>query len=94
MAKYVKKPYVIEAVRFDGRSFEEKPAWLGTALANGTVRCIRDITGETFAFEVETLEGNMRGNRGAYLVKGVDGELYPCKGEIFEKTYDCVEDRK
>lgn len=38
-------------------------------------------------FEVETLEGVMKGNAGDYLIKGVNGELYPCKSDIFNKTY-------
>ncbi len=42
-------------------------------------------------FEVETLEGTLRGRAGDYLMMGVNGELYPCAKEIFEKTYDWVE---
>lgn len=41
-------------------------------------------------FKVQTLEGEMIGEQGDYLVQGVEGELYPCKGEIFEKTYSKV----
>jgi hypothetical protein len=44
-------------------------------------------------FEVETLEGVMRGAAGDYLIEGVAGELYPCKREIFVATYD-KEERK
>jgi hypothetical protein len=43
-------------------------------------------------FEVETLEGNLRGRAGDYLMVGVEGELYPCSREIFEKTYDWLEE--
>jgi hypothetical protein len=39
-------------------------------------------------FTVETLEGTMRGNAGDYLIRGVNGEYYPCKPDIFEKTYE------
>jgi len=41
-------------------------------------------------FEVETLEGVMRGDKGDYLIIGINGELYPCKPDIFEQTYDEV----
>ena len=44
-------------------------------------------------FEVETLEGTMRGNAGDYLICGVKGEYYPCKPDIFEATYDAVKSR-
>ncbi len=41
---------------------------------------------------IETLEGNMRADVGDYIIKGVNGEFYPCKPDIFEKTYEPVED--
>lgn len=40
--------------------------------------------------EIKTLEGVMTGNNGDWLIKGVDGEFYPCKHEIFKKTYEAV----
>jgi hypothetical protein len=40
--------------------------------------------------DIQTLEGNMRGNVGDYVIKGVKGELYPCKPDIFEASYDAV----
>jgi hypothetical protein len=42
-------------------------------------------------FTVETLEGTMRGNAGDWLIKGVNGELYPSKPDIFAKTYDVLD---
>ena len=41
-------------------------------------------------FKVETLEGTMQGKPGDWLIQGVEGEFYPCKNEIFRKTYDEV----
>jgi len=41
---------------------------------------------------IPTLEGSMRGNIGDWIIKGVNGEFYPCKSSIFEKTYDIIED--
>lgn len=40
---------------------------------------------------ISTLEGDMLGHKGDYLITGVNGEVYPCKKEIFEKTYDIIE---
>jgi hypothetical protein len=48
------------------------------------VRCIQIDE----AFEVETLEGKMKGQPGDWLMIGINGEMYPCAREIFEKTYD------
>ena len=43
------------------------------------------------SFEINTLEGTMTGNPGDYLIIGVQGEMYPCKKNIFEETYVCVD---
>ena len=42
--------------------------------------------------DIETLEGTMHADYGDYIIKGVNGELYPCKPDIFEKTYEAMED--
>lgn len=47
---------------------------------------VREPVGETY-LEIDTLEGVMRANLGDYIIKGVEGEFYPCKPDIFEKTY-------
>lgn len=41
--------------------------------------------------EIETLEGVMKANKGDWIIRGVKGELYPCKSDIFEMTYEKVE---
>lgn len=42
-------------------------------------------------FSIRTLEGDMKISEGDYIIKGVSGEFYPCKPEIFEKTYEVVD---
>ena len=44
-----------------------------------------------YEFEVQTLEGTMKGNPNDYLIRGVKGELYPCKPDVFSETYEEVE---
>lgn len=44
--------------------------------------------------EIETLEGTMRVNPGDYVIVGINGEKYPCKPDIFEKTYEAVDDEE
>lgn len=82
MAKYRKKPVVIEAVRFDGT--DESVDWLLPQLMS------REIGRSCDRLHVKTLEGVMTANIGDYIIKGVNGEFYPCKPEIFEKTYELV----
>lgn len=81
-----KKPVVIEFVRYDGKNEHKVKAFVGPCL---------NIQQEHYASEVielniETLEGWMRVSIGDYVIKGVNGEFYPCKPDIFEKTYDII----
>jgi len=84
--KYRKKPVVIEAWRVPESGYateEHPPMWLLEALVDGRAAADRG-TGIT----IKTLEGEMLGNPGDWIIQGVKGELYPCKPEIFEATYD------
>ena len=87
MAKYRKKPVVIEAFQYDGDFMNKDgnyyiPEWGVKANLEG-VLYFED--GELF---VNTLEGKHHASVGDYIIKGVKGELYPCKPDIFEKTYE------
>ena len=83
--KFRKKPVVIEAWKIDS-SDRNMPPWV---FAGDKVKW-RDGAGTKL--EIETLEGIMVGDKGDYLIKGVAGELYPCKPDIFEMTYEQVEE--
>ena len=78
--KYRKKPVVVEAFRY---GFDSVPEWFSEAAI--TMRVDGGIG-------VITLEGCMYANKGDYIVKGVRGEIYPCKSDIFEETYEKVEE--
>lgn len=78
--KYIKKPIPIEAIQWRGReNIQEILAFCGG--------CAEWRRNSNFLF-IYTLEGTMRADIGDYIVKGVDGEFYPCKADIFEKTYE------
>jgi hypothetical protein len=77
--RYRKKPVVIEAVHFDG----EFPL----AFLAGDEAVSKTPDG---ALEVHTLEGVMRADIGDWIIRGIKGELYPCKPDIFEATYEPV----
>lgn len=81
--KYRKKPVVIEAFRI---GIDPIPDWfMDKVTTNDAI--LRNSCGQTYC-EIVTLEGTMRGDCGDYIIKGVNGECYPCKPDIFEKTYD------
>lgn len=82
--KYKKKPVVIEAVQYDGTdaSYEE-----GLRFTGGDLLWHKELKCPT----IETLEGIMMVSIGDYIIKGIQGEFYPCKPDIFEATYDVYE---
>ena len=90
MAKYIKKPVEIEAFQYDGDFMKKDgnyyvPDWAVNANLEG-VLYFED--GELF---INTLEGKHHASVRDYIIKGVKGEIYPCKPDIFEMTYEAVE---
>jgi hypothetical protein len=88
MAKFRKKPVVIDAVHWLGtdESFNEACALLDTCdIAYYKLNAGQD------AIVIPTLEGDMTASIGDWIIKGVNGEPYPCKPDIFEKTYEAVD---
>jgi hypothetical protein len=96
MAKYRKKPVVIEAFQYDGDlMFSDGiyyiPKWAEKAFKEGVMYYGKVSIGEPpCELFIATLEGAMRVNVNDYVIQGVQGELYPCKPDIFEKTYEPV----
>lgn len=86
MAKYRKKPVVIEAIQYTGNNKVEIYNFVG--MVSGA------YPDETDSIFIQTLEGLMEGSVGDYIIKGVKGEFYPCKPDIFEATYEKVEDEE
>ena len=83
MPKFRKKPIVIEAVPV-ATDAADQPAWLREAVASGAVEF-----GITHA-RIRTLEGEMLADPSDWIIRGIKGELYPCKPDIFEATYEEV----
>lgn len=77
--QYRKKPVVIEAVQWTGCNLKELQNFVGSASTYD-----EQLT-------IHTLEGDHVANVGDYIIKGVQGEFYPCKPDIFAKTYEAVE---
>ena len=97
MAKYRKLPVVIEAFQYDGYSKGSDdeyyvPDWAVEAQLNGTMYYdSTDDNSPPCELFIKTLEGNHHVSVGDYIIRGIKGELYPCKPDIFEKTYELVE---
>ncbi|MGX1434005.1 hypothetical protein ACUXCC_000894 [Cytobacillus horneckiae] len=82
--KYRKKPVVIEAIQF----FDESICILEIQAFMNADLVIDYKEPEHPKLKISTLEGVMVANEGDYIIKGVQGEFYPCKQDIFEKTYE------
>lgn len=94
--KFRKKPVVVEAIQFDGskKSASVICRW-ANPLSPGAEPWIDYVergTGLAEDFLVHTLEGEMRVYPGDWVIKGIKGECYPCKPDIFEATYEPVEE--
>ena len=77
---YKKKPVVIEAIQYprNGYAAEKVAEWCGGSQTDDGII-------------IKTLEGDLLGNYGDYIIKGVKGEFYPCKPDIFKLTYEEVD---
>jgi hypothetical protein len=84
--QYRKKPVVIEAFRIGCDNY---PEWFNSEVFSGH-SIIHDVY-EGAGCIIETLEGQMKANHGDYIIKGINGEFYPCKPDIFEKTYEAAD---
>ena len=93
--KYRKKPVVIEAFQLNARGLVGED-WFWDAVSNNTIitHDFGKYHPEPAWCEIKTLEGTMKACVGDYIIKGVNGEIYPCKPDIFEKTYELVGDER
>lgn len=96
--KYRKKPVVIEAFQYDGDMINSSgkpyvPNWAIKALNNNDMFYKEEYPcSEPCGLFIKTLEGDMHVSVGDYIIKGINEELYPCNPDIFESTYELVED--
>lgn len=79
MAKYVRKPVVIDAVQWTGENIQEILDFAGKAVLT--------IMKKNQPFQIQTLEGKYTVSVGDWVIRGVKGEYYPCKPDIFKLTY-------
>ena len=86
MQKFVKKPVVIEAIQYDGANITEIENFVGVKLPSVW------LSVEDTQLLIPTLEGDMKVSKGDYVIKGIKGEFYPCKPDVFKSTYNAVED--
>lgn len=84
VGRYRKKPVVVEATLVEREMW--CPDWLKEAVRENV--CVITIGPDRVFVQINTLEGVMRADEGDWIIRGVKGELYPCKPDIFEATYE------
>lgn len=85
---YRRKPQLIEAFQWTGDEQQEgEPEWIVKAIEEGTV-VFNEVTRN---LNINTLEGMMTAQQNDYIICGIKGEIYPCKPDIFEDTYEKAE---
>lgn len=87
--RFRKKPVVIEAFQLVGPAADaDYPGWFDEAVAEGTVELISQGSQHPVYAEILTTEGRMMASPGDWVIRGVEGELYPCRDSVFQKTYE------
>jgi len=92
--KYRKKPIVIDTIQYNGLNHEKISNFVGKELKlklESETAYIAGVAPPIFSLTIKTLEGNHKAMPGDFIIKGIEGEFYPCKPDIFEKTYDKIE---
>lgn len=87
IGKYVKRPVIIEAVQCTEKNTSEVEHFVGV---NDCRRIPSKLSSIGFELLIFTLEGSHYASIGDYIIKGVKGEFYPCKPDIFEQTYERI----
>ena len=90
MAKFRKKPIVVEAQQYTGHNGCKLTSWSNGKVIESPVCEPTEDNPTGYYIQVFTLEGVMTGIVGDYIIKGINGEFYPCKPDIFEKTYESI----
>ena len=88
--KFRKKPVIIEAMQFTGNNWQKIQEWMYSNGSKAFKTVEVDESGAVIGVIIRTLEGEMVASIGDYIIKGVKGEFYPCKPDIFERTYEEV----
>lgn len=91
--KYRKKPVVIEAIQWNGNNLNEIKEFVGESLDYSIIDTAWEVGkgAPHVLMKIHTLEGDHECTKGDYIIKGVQGEFYPCKPDIFEQTYEVAE---
>lgn len=86
--KFKKKPVIIEALKITGsdKNLDELIDFMGHSFEGASM----NTKNKTAQVYIKTLEGTMTAKQGDYVIKGIKGEFYSCRGDIFKKSYEAI----
>ena len=90
MGKYASKPVIIEAVQLKEDTFHDVYEFMRIVNKDHFPGCGHGIDPSDGKFKITTLEGVMVANIGDYIIKGTEGEFYPCKESVFNRKYEKI----
>lgn len=86
MAKFRKKPVIINAIQWTGKNWQEVLDWINSwGTDSHGASCLHGVV------TISTLEGEMTASHHDFIIRGLQGEFYPCKPDIFDASYELVE---
>ena len=90
--RYKTKPVEIEAIQWTGLNLEEIKQFVGESLEYDILDTAWEVgkARPHIYLRIHTLEGIMNASEGDYIIKGLRGEFYPCKPDVFEKKYEVI----
>lgn len=90
--KYRKKPVIIEAIQWDGKNFDAIMSFMNKDHGHKlNYENAEEYSLKTGKIPIRTVEGTINASSGDWIIKGIKGEFYPCKPDIFEQTYELIE---
>lgn len=90
--KYTSRPITVEAFKWDGASTTDEPQWFQDAVSGeGQEGLPQAEILPSGGVDIATMEGTMRANVGDWIIRGTEGEIYPCKDSVFRRKYELTD---
>ena len=89
--EYVKKPVTVEALEWTGQNVHDMMDFIGSEENITSLELVFNVDKAGEALIINTLEGDLEASVGDYVIRGVKGEFYPCKPDIFKLTYEAIQ---
>jgi hypothetical protein len=91
VSRWRKRPVEVDAIQWTGGNWDDVAEFMGSAMSGNEADIARQMAAADGRVRIRTLEGTMAASLGDWIIRGVQCELYPCKPDIFDATYESAE---